>query len=467
MEALQITYLPLVSQQFRLRDLVKVTGYNVGEAFDDSKEVQYHYTIHKNAGASPLFTSAKSSRCLEPTTTTTPWPDVKKDFGANSPLKAIVIRLHRTAATDLTSPPDVNPDQVISTLGVHFSGLIPFSDRLVPRLRSNTLVFHTRSGFRFVAPGSIAADDMQDGVVVAENGEKMKEGLVEQLRYTFIESENVKCGCSLDQLLKLQQGQLRLKYKRELLRSLIMEIRSTSGIAMEDNDDDENNNVKQAYYHHPRSHHHHHQSHGGGSMGKTLTKLLNMEPERVDPKTLAAAYQLRMSVEAARARCRLLSVERDRARRYVENLEARLATNCDRNVETDSLILTSYHDLSKEKEKYLHLKLTLTKNLETLATTRGDLRLLKQSLLRELNEIYDIAEHSGGQFTINSIMLPDAEAYENTHVPATSISVALGYVAHMVLVTATVLDVPLRNKILFKGSHSQIMGQLQILSNNV
>lgn len=202
-------------------------------------------------------------------------------------------------------------------------------------------------------------------------------------------------------------------------------------------------------------------------MGKTLTRLLNMEPERVDPKTLLDAFKLRKQIEAVRVRCRLLTVERDRAKSYVTSLEKKKRENCDRNVETDSTLLANYHAMSKEKEQYLHLKLTLTKDLETLQGNRGDLRVRQQTLLREICEIYDVKEHEGSQYTINGISLPDAEAYENTHVPATSISVALGYVAHLVLVISNVLAVPLRNPIVFKGSQSQIMGQLQIMNVNV
>lgn len=441
-----------------------------------------------------------------PSMMTVDWPALKKDFEQDSPRQSVVVRVWQTAAaaeTKAITDNNNNNNKLLICYGIHLNGLVPYNDDelLLPLLRPNALVFHTRSGYSFVAPDSI---DLMNIPVVANYDDTATEAaamtsaiddddsnhkwspaahaLFHKYNSIEIATACAQSGCTLDQLLKLQQGQLRLKYKRELLRSLIMEIQSKSAICM-----DEANNVNlnpgessstssavspAAYYnrhshHHHQSHHHNHHHSSVGSMGKTLTRLLNMEPERVDPQTRLNAFKLRKQIEAVRVRCRLLATERDRARRHVTTLEAQRVANCDRNVETDSSIMASYHAMSKEKEQYLHLKLTLTKDLDTLTTNRSDWRLRKQTLLREICEIYDVREHEGGLYTINGISLPDAEAYENTHVPAMSISVALGYVAHLVLVVSNVLAVPLRNPIIFKGSQSQINGQLQIMNTNV
>lgn len=453
----------LATRQFRLRDIIRITGHNIVPATDATcPDQRYFYTIHKHAESVPLFTSAESSG--RPSLQRTPpsvtpssaplsvdWPKLRKDFDQNSPLQSIVVRLWRKQA---------DTDTLLCTYGIHFSGLVPFSKNL--QLKSNTLVFHTLSGYACTSRDSIQWPEL------AEREESDTENLYRRFRSLAIAQGSEKSGCSLDQLLKLQQGQLRLKYKRELLRSLTWEIQSKSAICMDE--DDHKNVASSGQYYQRREHshnNHHHHHHAVGSMGKTLTRLLNMEPERVDPKTLQEAFQLRKTIEAVRVRCRLLAVEQDRARRFVEALERQRRTNCDKNVETDSLIMANYHAMNKEKEQYLHFKLQLTKNMETLGTVRSDSVLRKQILLREISDIYDVRHHEGAIYTINGICLPDAEGYEVTHVPATSISVALGYVAHMVLVTSNVLAVPLRNPIIFRGSESQIMGQVQIMNTNV
>lgn len=500
MEQRRFASLVLVSQQFRLRDICRITGHRIGESSEeDVDDTQYYYTLHKNADPEPLFTSKRCPRVGEKLpplgddqqqrTKTVAWPDVKKDFEQDSPRQSVVVRLWRTAGEG------ENENKLLICYGIHFSGLVPYSEHLQPRLKANSIVLHTRTGKSFICPRSIdwkqeigddspkdvsagAAEDTEaqvadESTAGSITGLSPDDNTSPFLKYTSIQvpTPTLQSCCTLDQLLRLQQGQLRLKYKRELLRSLIMEIQSKSAICMTEEMLQRNplSFVQHHFHHRPNSHSHHHHNHhhAQGSMGKTLTRLLNMEPEPADPKTLIEGHKLSKQIEAVRVRCRLLAVERDRAKRHVDALERKRAVNCDTNVETDSAIMASYHAMSKEKEQYLHLKLTLTKDLETMASKSSDWRLRKQTLLRELCEIYDVKEHSGGHYTINGISLPDAEAYENTHVPAMSISVALGYVSHLVLIVSNVLAVPLRNPIIFKGSQSQISGQMQILNTNV
>lgn len=459
----------LATHQFRLRDLIRITGHNITTSLDDGPEQRYFYTIHNKDETIPLFTSVESTGraplTLSPPSaaTDTPpcrplsvdWPKIRKEFDQNSPLQSIVVRLWMKTHE--------GRDTLLRTYGIHFSGLVPYAKNL--QLSSNALVLHTHSGYSFTAPDSIQRPRVAegDGVVVTAEESPLSD-LHSRYRSLAIPRGSEKAVCRLDQLLKLQQSQLRLKYKRELLQSLTWEIQSKSAICM-----DPSSTVSSGQYYHRREHSHnnHHHHHAVGSMGKTLTRLLNMEPERVDPKTLQEAFQLRKTIEAVRVRCRLLAVEQSRARRYVEALERQQRTNCDKNVEADSRIMANYHAMNKEKEQYLHFKLQLTKNMETLATVRRDWGERKLILLREICDIYDVRDHEGPFYTINGICLPDAEGYEVTHVPATSISVALGYVAHMVLVTSSVLAVPLRNPIIFRGSESQIMGQVQIMNTNV
>ena len=463
----------LTTYQFRLRDIQKVKAIvktSTGEDGDDDYgdgETQYHYTLHRYAELQPLFTSPKCRGEIErftplpEETKTCEFPELKKDFEQDSPRTSVVIRLWRTSSR-------TEEDRLVSCYGIHFSGLYPYSRRLRPHLKANSIVLVTRCGHSFVPPSCIDWSSCSSTAIPETLASDATPQPNQKFTSIAADPSKIHACCTLEQLLKLQQSQLRLKYKRELLRSLVMEIQSKSAICM-DEAALQSAAPSQHYYAARHNHQsHHHNNHAVGSMGKTLTRLLNMDPEPVDPKTQRQAFKLRKQIEAVRVRCRMLAVERDRARQQVKNLERQRAENCDRNVETDSLIMANYHGMSKEKEQYLHLKLTLTKNLETLLAMRAEWRARQQQLLTEMcEEVYEVRDHAGGQYTINGISLPDAEAYDQTHVPALSISVALGYVAHMVIVTASVLGVPLRNPVLFKGSQSMIMSQLLILNNNL
>jgi UV radiation resistance-associated gene protein len=69
-----------------------------------------------------------------------------------------------------------------------------------------------------------------------------------------------------------------------------------------------------------------------------------------------------------------------------------------------------------------------------------------------------------GLYTINNVPLPDAESYVSEAVTPTNLSVALGYAAHSVLMCATILDIPLRNPIVYDGSRSKIIDAIKLLS---
>lgn len=430
-----------------------------------------YFTLHLTFDGDPLYVSNRVRPSTSPISTLE-WMEIT---ASNQPSRCVIIRLWEHADHP---PPDSSPaDKVVLVYGVYFSGLVPITEELALNLRPNSLIFHTSAGFRFVAPDSlsdnaIVASEMP-AMALTESFTSNAEIQVEieasfpdngalsvaSVRYMAIDHSpaEVKAGCSVEQLLQLQKRQLRLKYKREILSDLIAEISAKSALCLDPK-------LASAATGHYRRHNSSAPPQHT-SMGRTLTKLLNMDRERPDPKVVLQALELRKSIERARFRCGLLREERDRARNYVDQLSGRLTRKCDKNVETDSEILANYHALAKEKEQYLHLKLTLTEQSQSLATVHQHLRVRRQSLLRSLNDIFEIREHEGGFYTINSISLPDAESFVH-HIQPMSVSVALGYVAHIVLISATVLGLPLRNAIRFQGSQSKIVDDVKVLSNN-
>jgi UV radiation resistance-associated gene protein len=71
-----------------------------------------------------------------------------------------------------------------------------------------------------------------------------------------------------------------------------------------------------------------------------------------------------------------------------------------------------------------------------------------------------------GPYTINNVPLPNAESYVTDAVTPVNLSVALGYAAHSVLMCATILDIPLRNPIVYEGSRSKIVDAIKLLPPN-
>lgn len=66
-------------------------------------------------------------------------------------------------------------------------------------------------------------------------------------------------------------------------------------------------------------------------------------------------------------------------------------------------------------------------------------------------------------YAINEIHLPDAESYMDTTSTPTELSIALGYVAHTVLICSRIINIPLRNPIKLDGSKSKILDNIKLL----
>lgn len=411
------------------------------------------------------------------------WPEIRDTTLGRCSSTTIIVRVwqqkNHQIETNNNNSNNVE-EKVIFSCGVNLSGLVAVPTESSYTLGPNSLVFHMKGGFSFISSDSItvvsAEEETNTDLVHYVIGKRPENSNFQEMsdsdqtppkqielrvRYLNLSrrAQEVAKAYPIDQLLTIQQKQMRLKYKKEALTRLIDEINMKSAFCM--NLDliatRAASSSSSQYYRRPTNVH--------SSMGRTLTRLLNMEPEQIDPTVMLKAQNLRTSIEAVRFRCGILALERERARAYIEMLETRLSRLCDRNVETESCIMARYHAMSKEKEASLHLKLNHTKQLEIFASVRKNLARRRQHLLRELNDIIEVREHEGGYFTINGISLPDAESFKS-HIPPLSVSVALGYCAHVVLTCSLILNMSLRNPIRFEGSQSKIVDSAKIVAHD-
>lgn len=195
------------------------------------------------------------------------------------------------------------------------------------------------------------------------------------------------------------------------------------------------------------------------TMGRTLSRLLTQAPPR--PEILLKGHELRIKLECARFRIKLLSQERDRSRQFNKQLIAKREKLKDDNTEMETLIWNSVRTLNRENLRTYEEKLVLQR--EVFLNLKLALLETKRFLLKELNEIYVVRKHER-HFLINGIHLPDAESYADSHSTPVEISIALGYVAHAVIIISRILNVPLRNAIIHEGSRSKIKDDIKILA---
>ncbi|XP_068211269.1 UV radiation resistance-associated gene protein [Palaemon carinicauda] len=164
--------------------------------------------------------------------------------------------------------------------------------------------------------------------------------------------------------------------------------------------------------------------------------------------------QLSTKVEDFRVKVALLreqlEIEIDQLRALklsAENLE-------NQNQEKGIELLGGYQDLHRQRKYIRSLQEASHNESEKLRYSCSCLRNWRIQLFSQLPLIYPINQDSNGKFHVCGVHLPDAEQYEN--ISDVTLSVGLGYVAHILYILAQFLNVPLRYPINPYGSQATI-----------
>ena len=487
-------YEPLVTTQLRLRNLIRITGINF-HCDDDDKKCSVYFTLHLSAFSKPFYTSEKVDYRSK-----VEWPEINCHQIQISTNKFICVRVWKRdnkikIQSDLCNESSAT-DKMLFLWGVYFSGLVSITNREDISFKENTLLFHLYGGI-FTSPDQILLRSDQNSIpdtnsncdqnsdkysnsnfsltngssnklspdLVAsspprsidssshsnENGCNTVMENVQPIRVRYVQLEfpknEVYPSYTVEKLLQIQDVQRRIKLKQESSRILADRICMKSAACL----NLELILTKPVFYEPQKQ----------PGMGRMLSRLLDQQPAPLKPETIVKVHELMMKIECARFRIKLLTKERDRSRHYNRSLEMKREKLKDENTEKETMIWNSLRALSRENQKPFQEKTTLQR--EVLANVRMALGETKRCLLHELNEIYTVKKNSRGQFTINGIHLPDAESYSDTTSSPTEISIALGYVAHAVLIIARILDIPLRNAIKHEGSRSKIIDNIKLL----
>lgn len=480
-----------MTHQVRLRNLIKISAMNF---HCDDKNCLIYFTLHLSAFSKAFYTSEKIANRDK-----IEWPEINSQILQTSPHKFICVRVwrnksKRTIQTDLCN--DSSADKMLYLWGVYFSGLviIPQSDVII--VKENTLVFHLDGGI-FTAPNQIICEPFPEehsncdqnsekyssnSNFSIENGSGTKlspdlitsssprtiesgvnsivNGLMDankpinepkylKVRYAEINfpKAEIKSSYIIGKLLQIQEVQRRTKLKKESTKMLANRICTKSAACL-----NLELMMSKPIFYEPQKQ---------LGMGKTLSRLLSQQQAPPKPETILKVHELQVKIECASFRIKLLTQERDRSCRYNKNLELQREKLKDENTEKETMIWNSLRTLSRENLKIHQEKLALQH--EVFANMKLALNETKRGLLCELNGIYRVKINENGYYTINNILLPDAESYSDALLSSTEISIALGYVAHAVLIIARILNIPLRNPIRHEGSRSKIIDNIKML----
>lgn len=189
------------------------------------------------------------------------------------------------------------------------------------------------------------------------------------------------------------------------------------------------------------------------SYGRTLNRLLTTQPEQPKPEDLLRAQELRRKIETAKFRCRFLTMERDRYKVTLRKLYDKCSKLNDENIDRESWLMDDYRELSRGRDLSLEKKTLHLSRQKSYEKIKESLIQRQHYLLGQLRDIYVIKERDrSGIYEINGICLPNTDTlrkYYSSHPPGTnnpalSLSVAMCYVAHAVLVCSSILNVTLR-----------------------
>lgn len=498
---------PLSTQQLRLRSLIQISGHNI---VTDHPKCSVYFTLHTTTMSAPFYTSEPAdihSNII--------WPEINCPTMVKSSLRCVCVRVWQHRPPDESPPPATGSengsvdeqqeegDTQLFLWGVYFSGLVPLTRRSEKRLKANTLVFQLHGGFFTSAENILDGDERPSSstktpttMYAANCIEGKKLGLLSdktdllcdnsdsssplswyggssksrpavsptpteaetnlKIRYLFMEflKSEIRPSYDVQRLLAVQERQRRIKYESESAKELTDRICMKSAYCLNlDLFTD-----KQLVYQSSAS-----ATHNRSGMGRQLSRLLYQEREPLKPEILLKAQELRRQIELARFRSRILLQEKERIRTSIRQLQQKLHTIIDHNIEGESALMANYRNYGREKEALYQQKLAYASEKESYRELRTKVLAARHRLLRGLNEIYCIKmTPTGNTCTINDVALPNAESYTDA-TPALAFSVALGYVAHAVTMCSSILNIPVRNPIKYEGSRSKMVDCIKVL----
>lgn len=433
-------WVPLITQQLRLRSVQQIFAYNIQT--NNATDVIY-FTLHQSVMSASFYTSEKLLASNNPQFSSFQLPDNAQNATLLSG-GAVVLRVWLSNSQG-------GMDSILLTWGVNLSGLVYLGTQISAIeptfFHENTLIFVMRSNgyfthHLFIKPSLDPPLPFVTSINVQNNSNTTSMSMFRMLFVRRNKAELIS-SYSVDKLRRLRSLQLRMRNRTLDSERLRQDLMVRSGVSMEGESADslEAPEVEET---------------GGIRYAPqlltmtTLNKMLQVVPTKLQKHQIK---NLLKEIECAKAINKLLIHERDKKTAHVRKLKEKYNKLYDDYEETNSQIMENMRQLSKDKEKIKNQKQEQVLCKELLTDQISQLTTRRKKLLLELLEIYPIV-NINEKYYINGIYLPNSDALND--ISDDSISVALGYVAHVLKMYEYFLQIPLRYAITHKGSQSYI-----------
>ncbi|XP_078048608.1 UV-resistance associated gene [Augochlora pura] len=397
------SWLPLATQQLRLRNLVQIIGCNLKSNMQD-EACLFYYTLHRTSMSSPLYTSEAIDNA-NPKWSSLDVPNIyATDYSTAS---EIIVRLWKRV-TVANTPSDVT----VFTWGISFTGLAYIGPKLPNNLetvlKANSLIFQFHGGYFTPMYCFIDTPELK--------------------RYLHIKISNseIRDSYTVSKLSSLKNKMQALKQQTESVQVLRMRIASGDN------------------FHTPKY------------SQSSLNRLL--QPRKVNREKKAEILKMRKELEMARFRTKLLEQERTRKMGELRVLTQLHSSIIEENQDYGSDLMEKYRVLNKDIERLHEWRQNQIDTRETYVQLSSQLAYRRRQIISELSLIYPIIQDGKGKFRIQNAHLPDSEDLELSD--DTEVAVALGFVAHTTQMIANFLNIPTRYPIIHSGSRSKIVDHI-------
>ncbi|KAH8376942.1 hypothetical protein KR093_002305 [Drosophila rubida] len=468
-------WLPLATQQLRLRNLARIQGLNIEYTLDASvsangntagecgaeeqEELLLYYTLHADKASDAFYTS----EALPQRHQQQKWAEIcaGDEVWRKSNAQCVCVKVwahyqptaqrahdsrltQRLANVHLTPHKLPRPPELLFSWGVYFSGLIPVAQLALANCRVNCLIFQL-NGELFTSPALISeqglhaqlhlhyqryaeldnnkrnapVNDSDAGGInspsVSRSGSPVLQ--MSTMRYAQLNCQlaDMRRSYNLESLLLLQRRQRDHRKKLRDVEEVSKEIARLSVRCITRNElrlKPRTTSISGSPYGSLHSQQYH-------SMGRTLSVLL-AEQQQIAPLTLYSAQQLMQRIEALRCKQRLLETERETFKERNARKQEHLQLLRDQR---DQVQRELHDQLLKLEQQRLELRTEAPKQRADREQKRKITLQVERSmstLVLELQEIYNIKSMGSQQFSICGIAFPHMEQYTSESRQATN-----------------------------------------------